>query len=162
MQLNKIKKDKYAIINLMYSSTVPQLLSFRSDVDTKSKNCSNKRVNNKSSSSPFVAEEEVKLEKKLKELEKQRNNSKSEKVPKEKPKEVTEWKHILNIENNWKPLKNRLIDKGVFDQDKTLIMYSEELEKSISLSLGKDALSYKDEKIEELRKQIVELRNDLK
>lgn len=133
---------------------------YRTEVEVKSKHYSNKRVNNKSSS-PFIEEEEVKLEKKLKELERKRNNSKSEKVPKDKPKEVSEWKHIQNIENNWKPLKSRLIDIGVFDRDKTLIMYSEELEKSISLSLGKDGLSYKDEKIEDFRKQIVELRNEL-
>ena len=83
-------------------------------------------------------------------------------MPKEKPKEIVEYKPIQNIENNWKPLKNRLIDIGAFSQDKTLFMFSEELEKSISLSLEKEGISYKDEKINDFRIQIVELRNELK
>lgn len=119
------------------------------------------RIISPKSKSPFQ-EEEVKLEEKLKEIERKRNKSKNELPGKPKVEENKQYKGIKNIENNWKPLKNRLIDIGVFDKDKTLNLFSEELEKSISISLEKEGLGNKDIQIDHLTKQVIELKADLK
>lgn len=110
---------------------------------------------------PFV-EEEVKLEERLKELEKKQND------PNYNPREGQKYKNINNkvdiksIEDSWKPLKNRLIDLGVFDKDKSINLFSGALEKSITNSLEHQTSSSKDIEIELLRQQVETLRNELK
>lgn len=134
------------------TSKTPAKHEYRGEVRNASRQEVNRKPINKPSS-PFY-EEEVKLEEKLKELEKQRNQPKVEKVPKDS-------KYIENIEKNWKPFKCRLIDIGVFDQDKTLYLISDELEKSISVSLEKVGNSFKDLKIEELKQEVQSLKSSL-
>lgn len=114
-------------------------------------------------STPYY-EEEVKLEDKLKELEKQQNKiSHLEKsTPKDRPKENKNSHGVKNIEDNWRPLKNRLIDLGVFAQDKTVHLFSNELEKSITSSLEKESGNAKDLEIQHLNQQINALKADLK
>ena len=78
---------------------------------------------------------------KLKKLGCQNYNSKTGMIPKDSYEVIDSYKHMIPIENYWKPLKSRPIDFDGIDKNRTLfIMFSGELEGLILFFLENEGI----------------------